>query len=191
MHKKPLFVQMGSVMVVVGACVFSFTASAREVPLCEGPPTFAETRQYGSIEYSQLPKKVFVARSVDFWWDQKSGFSQLFASHSFQSMRTEIRCVQTSGLSAENWSGYVPALLDFSPQKTWGDSVWQIHAMTDTKRSGFWPQKTRLAPVGVAQELAKKGIWRQLDLNTFELLISEKRASQETHFRVLFDLMNP
>ena len=161
------------------------------VPMCEDPPTFTEARHFEGTDSSRLPERVFVARTVEVWAANKEKGLKLLARHNFKSMKSEVRCSKPPYEGSLNLEAFVPALLDLSPEKKWGDSVWQVHALVEEKRVGIWSQKSRLAPTNTARKIMQKGFWRPLDNDAYELIWDQESNGTHYTFRIEFDVMSP
>ena len=161
------------------------------VPVCEEPPSFADGKKFETIDASHLPERVFVARSVELWASHKERGMKLLARHDFKTMKSEVRCSKAPFEGSLNVTALVPALLDLSHDKKWGDSVWQVQALSQAKRVGIWSQKSRLAPTDEAKKIMQRGTWRSLSGDSFELIWDQDVDGTHMVFRAVFDLMNP
>lgn len=168
----------------------SENARAR-VPVCEERPTFVEGRHFETFEFSRLPQRVMVARSVEVWAENKQRGLKLLVRHNFKNMKSDVRCSKAPYEGSVNLNAWVPALLDLSRERTWGDSLWQVHLFSESKRVGIWSQKTRLAPIEEARKILQKGSWRFLESEAYELFWDQEIQGSRLFFRVVFDVMNP
>lgn len=166
------------------------TATALTAPACGDPPSFVEAKHYEGIDFAHLPERVFVARTLEVWAAQKEKGYKLMARHNFKSMKSEVRCSKAPYEGSVNLSAWVPALLDLTQEKKWGDSMWQFQALLEAKRVGVWSQKSRLAPVDEARKIAQKGVWRAIDPDSYELIWEQNVNGSSMWFRVIFDVMN-
>lgn len=165
-------------------------AFAATAPVCSDPPSFVEAKHYEGVDFNHLPEKVFVARSLEVWAAHREKGYKLMARHNFKTMKSEVRCSKSPYEGTVNLNAWVPALIDNSREKRWGDSVWQFQAMLQPKRIGIWSQKSRLAPPDEVRRISQKGTWRSLDLDSYELIWEQNVGGSPVFFRVIFDVMS-
>lgn len=165
-------------------------ALAATAPVCTDPPSFVEAKHFEGVDFNHLPERVFVARTLEVWAANRDKGYKLMARHNFKSMKSEVRCSKSPYEGSVNLTAWVPALVDLSHDKRWGDSVWQFQALLSTKRVGIWNQKSRLAPVDEVRRISQKGTWRALDLDSYELIWEQSVNGTPVFFRVIFDVMS-
>lgn len=175
---------------IVAALLAPATALALNAPVCTEPPSFVEAKHYEGIDFNHLPERVFVARSLEVWAAQKEKGYKIMARHNFKSMKSEVRCSKPPYEGSVNLNAWIPALLDLSREKKWGDSIWQFQALIQAKRVGVWSQKSRLAPVDEVRKISQKGVWRAIDPDSYELIWEQNVNGNPMWFRVIFDVMS-
>lgn len=162
-----------------------------KVQFCEEAPSFAGAGRDEGLDRTRLPEVVYVARSVEVWMSHKESRLKLSAQHSFRSMKSEVHCSNAPLSKNLNLMSWVPAMIDFSSEKKWGDSLWQMHTLIESNRVGIWTQKSRLAPKDQLQMILQKGTWRTSGAEAYELIWEEVSEGVPLVFRVVFDAMNP
>jgi hypothetical protein len=178
---------------ILSALILLFLAENlwAKVPVCDEAPSFAEAKHLDGLDPAKLPERIFVARSVDVWAENKPRGLKLFARHNFKNMKSEVRCSRAPYEGSVNLNSWIPALLDLSREKKWGDSLWQLQALSEAKRVGIWSQKSRLAPLEEGRKIMSKGTWRFIDADTYELIWEQVQNGTRLSYRVVFDVMNP
>lgn len=160
-----------------------------KVPVCREPPSFVNARNYESFDFSRLPQQTLVARTAEVWVANKEKGLKLLIKHNFKSMKSEVRCSKAPYDGSMNVSTWIPTLLDLSMDKKWGDSIWQVQALSTSKRVGVWSQKSRLAPLNEGRRIAKRGIWRPTELDSYELIWDETVSGTTYSIRVIYDVL--
>ncbi|MFN7727934.1 MAG: hypothetical protein ACK5P7_02130 [Bdellovibrio sp.] len=163
--------------------------AAAKVPLCSQPPTYFQAKAYESFDFSRLPNQVLVAREAEVWVAHKEKGLKLFLKHSFKNMKSEVRCSKAPYEGSMNLSTWVPTLIDLSPEKKWGDSIWQIQALSTTKKVGVWSQRARLAPIEEVRRIARRGIWRPSAMDSYELIWEQVVDGTTYSVRVVYDVL--
>jgi len=161
------------------------------VPVCSQAPAFVSEKTIDSFDSSHLPERVLVARSVEVWAENKSRGMMLLGYHNFKSMKADVHCSNPPLQGALNLTALVPTLLDLTPEKSWGDSLWQIQILTDAKRAGLWTQKSRLMSADQSRKIMQKGTWHFIDANTYEMITEQGDQNDRVVLHVVYDLMNP
>lgn len=117
---------------------------AKSVGSCLMRPEFVHhIKTQRTTDLKDLPRKIFVARSVDYFIEDRSGL-QVWAEQSFFSGKSNIKCGNMPQDATKSFSQYIPALMDFTDDKKTGQSFWQIHVSTSDKKFGMWNRKSRI-----------------------------------------------
>lgn len=183
MKRTPLY------LIPVFAFVCEMDHVYAQVPMCTQPPSFVEARNYDDFDFSRLPNQVLVARIAEVWTSNKSRGMKLLIRHNFKTMKSDVKCSRAPDQESMNLSVWIPTLIDLSNEKKWGDSIWQIQAITGEKKVGVWSQKTRLAPVDEVRKIAQKGVWRPVDSDSYELIWEQSSGGTKYSVRVVFDVL--
>jgi hypothetical protein len=171
--------------------LLSAQAVRATVPVCEQTPSFVTEKPIDAFDATRLPERVFVARSVEVWAENKSRGMMLLGHHNFKSMKADVHCSTPLQDGALNLTALVPTLLDRTQTKTWGDSLWQMQILSEAKRAGLWTQKSRLLSSDQARVIMQKGTWRFIDANTYELISEQGDKENRIVLRIVYDVMSP
>ncbi|MBX2994236.1 MAG: hypothetical protein KF681_05430 [Bdellovibrionaceae bacterium] len=169
--------------------LFMAENASAKVPVCDQAPSFAQARNYETFDFSRLPNQVLVAREAEVWVAHKEKGLKLFLKHNFKNMKSDVRCSKAPYQGSINLSTWVPTLIDLSTEKKWGDSLWQIQALTTTKKVGVWSQKARLAPIEEVRRIAQRGIWRPGEGDSYELIWDQTIDGAVYSIRVVYDVL--
>lgn len=122
-----------------------------EAPECgdQRPEFLTGSRQEVPGGWKSLPKTVLVARDAQVWVEgkTKSGSPvRLFAVQSFVNPETRqfgrVVCGQSPQDFHERFSLIAPTLIDASPDRKVGDSVWQFQVIANAGQFSVWNRKS-------------------------------------------------
>lgn len=164
-------------------------AQMERVPICTDSPTFVDAKNYDDFDLSRMPKLVLVARNVEVWAANKKSNMKLLIRHNFKNMQSEVKCSRAPDLNSMNLSIWIPSIVDLTENKKWGDSIWQIQALTSRQKVGVWSQKSRLAPIDEVKSITEKGTWRPLDQDSYELIWDQVDGGTKYSIRLVFDVL--
>lgn len=173
--------------------------SYSEAPECEGRPEFiTEVRPQIIGGFEKLPSMVLVARDAEYYIESKVGGENV-KIHSYQSFEaasasdTKVVC-GSSAKSTKNlrFSLLAPTLIDATPSKKVGQSLWQFQMLAAPKGFSAWNQRSLAL---TQQESLEKtlgdfgGSYQiyQLSPEKYELVVSKSTSSVLQYLSIKFD----
>jgi hypothetical protein len=97
----------------------------------------------------QFPKKIFIARSADYFVEVKQNGIRLWSHQSFISGEDRAMCASFQEKTDFDSALNAPVLMDFSPGQEVGDSFWQFRQMiSGDNKVGIWNQRILLSLPG-------------------------------------------
>lgn len=173
--------------------------SFASAPDCEGRPEFiTEVRPELIGGFAKLPQLVLVANEVDYYVESKE-LEKTLKIHSYQSfannspaLQSKIICASSQSASVFRSSLFAPTIIDTTPSKKVGQSLWQFQMLADKEGFSVWNTRS-LAFTGNEQlenALMKfGGNYRvyQLSRDRYEVVVSKEANGITQYMSIKYD----
>jgi hypothetical protein len=168
-------------------------------PKCDGRPDFiTETRSEIIGSFEKLPAVLLVASDAEFYVESKENGEEV-KIHSYQSFKegsfeqSKVICGTLPKTANHNrFSLFAPTLIDTTPKKTVGQSLWQFQLLTAPE--GFVVRNERSLALVKEQTLERNlegfgGNYRiyQLGPQQYEIVVSKTTNSSSQYLSIKFD----